>query len=334
MTRSATQPVRRGLIQRWNDSRLGRHMMEAREKDLGAHILAISAQQLLCTAPLAIALAAVGKRVTGVSFATTITHVLQLSPTARKEIIEAFDGSPHVSLGVLLINLGLAVAFGVSLAATLQRGLELIWRLPRAPYLRSLLRQCIWAVALPVMISAVVLLSRAGHFLGRHTTGVVQLGFGVQVLLIAAFMWWTQRMLLARRVQWRRLWLPTLLSTLGIAIVVVAGRHLISGQIIPAYRAYGSVGIGIVLSAWVAIASSASSAGLALGCWLGGRRRPEPARLDERDPNPRSDRARPSQPWPTGSSNVAPTTTAELDARPVSVPPEPPLQRNIFQGRR
>ncbi len=322
MTRSATQPVRRGFIQKWNESRLGRHINEAREKDLGAHFLAISAQQLLCTAPLAIALAAVGKRVTGVSFANSITHVLQLSPPARKEIIEAFDGSPHVSLGALLINLGLAVAFGVSLAATLQRGLELIWRLPRAPYLRSLLRQSIWAVALPVMISALVLLSRAGHFLGRHTTGVVQLGFSVQVVLIAAFMWWTQRMLLAGRVQWRRLWLPTLLSTLGIAIVVVAGRHLISGQIIPAYRAYGSVGIGIVLSAWVAIASSASSAGLALGCWLGGRRRPD-TRLDERPPNPRSGGARPSQSWPAGSSEVAPTTTAELDARPDPLPRTP-----------
>ena len=92
-------------------------------------VMAISAQQLLCTAPLAVALAAVGKRLTGVSFADSITHVLSLSPPARKEVIDAFAGSPHVSLSALLINLVLAVAFGVSLAATLQRGLELIWRL-------------------------------------------------------------------------------------------------------------------------------------------------------------------------------------------------------------
>jgi membrane protein len=251
-------------------------MREARENDLGAHVLAISAQQLLCTAPLAVALAAVGKRLTGVSFADTITHVLSLSPQARREVVDAFAGSPRVGLGALLINLVLSVAFGVSLAATLQRGLELIWRLPRAGYLASLLRQSCWAIALPIVISIVVLLSRAGHFVGRHTTGAVEVGFGLQVLVIATFMWWTQYLLLGRRVSLRRLRMPTALSTLAIAAVVVAGRHLISGQVIPAYRAYGSVGIGIVLSAWVAIASSASSAGLVLGCWLGGRRRPAP----------------------------------------------------------
>jgi membrane protein len=276
MTTSATQPVRRGLVQRWNDSRIGKYMREARENDLGAHVLAISAQQLLCTAPLAVALAAVGKRVTGVSFADNITHVLSLSPPARKVVIEAFAGSPRVSLIALLINLLLAVGFGVSLAATLQRGLELIWRLPRSSYLASLRRQCLWAIALPITITIVVLLSRAGHFLGRHTAGVVEIGFGVQVLVIATFMWWTQYLLLGRRVAFRRLWLPTALSTFAIAVVVVAGRHLISGQVTPAYRAYGSVGIGIVLSAWVAIGSSASSAGLALGCWLGGRHRAAP----------------------------------------------------------
>ncbi len=281
MTSSATQSVRRGLIQRWNDSRIGGYMREARDKDLGAHLLAISAQQLLCTVPLAVALAAVGKRLTGVSFADSITHVLSLSTTARKEVVDAFAGSPRVGVGALLINLALAVAFGVSLAATLQRGLELIWHLPRASYLASLRRQSCWAVALPIMIVIVVLLSRAGHVLGRHTTGAVQIGFAVQVLVIAAFIWWTQYLLLGRRVAARRLWMPTALSTFAIAVVVVAGRHLISGQVIPAYRAYGSIGIGIVLSAWVAIGSSASSAGLALGCWLGGRRRPAPPQVDK-----------------------------------------------------
>lgn len=275
MSTTATQtPERRGLAQRWNESRIGRYAREAREKDLGAHFLAISAQQLLCTAPLAVALAAVGKRVTGVSFADIITNVLSMTPKARHEVVAAFAGSPRVGLGALLVNLLLAVAFGISLAATLQRGLELIWHLPRARYVGGLTRQVCWAVALPLMISAVVLLGRGGHLAGRHAAGGVATGFALQVLAMAAFIWWTQYLLLSGRVAVRRLWLPTFLSTLGIAIVVLVGRQLISGQVVPAYRAYGSVGIGIVLSAWVAIASSASSVGLALGCWLSGRKRP------------------------------------------------------------
>ena len=36
MTTSATQPPgRRGLVQRWNESRVGRYAREARENDLG-----------------------------------------------------------------------------------------------------------------------------------------------------------------------------------------------------------------------------------------------------------------------------------------------------------
>jgi membrane protein len=278
MTSTATQtPQRRGLVQRWNESRIGRYAREARENDLGAHVLAISAQQLLCTAPLAVALAAVGRRVTGVSFADILTHILSLTPQARDEIVAAFAGSPRVSLSALLINLVLAVAFGVSLAATLQRGLELIWHLPRARYVGGLLRQVGWALSLPLMISAVVLLGRGGHLIGHHARAGVATGFALQVIAIALFIWCTQYILLSRRVAFHRLWLPTMLSTLGVATVVIVGRQLISGQVVPAYHAYGSVGIGIVLSAWVAIASSASSAGLALGCWLSGRKRPAPA---------------------------------------------------------
>jgi hypothetical protein len=73
-------------------------------------------------------------------------------------------------------------------------------------------------------------------------------------------------------VPFKKLWLPTLVSTLAIAVVIIVGRQMISGQIVPAYRAYGSVGIGIVFSAWMAIASSSSSVGLAVGAWLQLRR--------------------------------------------------------------
>ena len=260
------------LIRRAMRNPLVRYAREARDNDLGTHLLAISAQQLLCTAPLAVALGAVGKRLTGVSFAAVLTHALSLSPRAEHEVGAALAGSPTVSLGALLLNLGFAVAFGIGLAATLQRGLELIWRLPRAPYVRSTIRAVIWAVALPAMISAVVVIGRTGHFLKHHVGQAVTVGFALQILAIAVFVWWTQYLLLARRVSFRTLWLPTLISTAAIAVVIIVGRVLMSGQIVPAYRAYGSVGIGIVLSAWMAVASSSSSIGLAIGAWVQLRR--------------------------------------------------------------
>lgn len=244
-----------------------RYVREARQKDLGAHLLAISAQQLLCTAPLAVALGAVGKRLSHVSFAGVLTHVLSLTPRAEQELAAALAGSPTVSLSALLLNLGFAVVFGIGLAATLQRSLELIWRLPRAPYLGSTVRGVIWAFALPLMISAVVVIGRVEHLVRHHVGGTVIVGLAVQIVAIAMFVWWTQYLLLQRRVAFKKLWLPTLVSTAAIAAVIAVGRQMISGQIVPAYRAYGSVGIGIVLSAWMAIASSSSSVGLAVGAW-------------------------------------------------------------------
>jgi membrane protein len=268
----ALGPRRNTVVGRLMRMPLVRYVREAREKDLGTHLLAISAQQLLCTAPLAVALGAVGKRLTGVSFDGVLRHVLSLTPQADHEVSAALAGSPTVSLSALLLNLAFAVAFGIGLAATLQRGLELIWRLPRAPYLGSTVRGVMWAVALPVMISAVVVIGRTGHFLHHHISEAVVVGLGLQILAIAAFIWWTQHLLLSGRVQFRKLWLPTVISTLAIAVVILVGRQMISGQIVPAYRAYGSVGIGIVLSAWMAIASSGSSIGLAIGAWLQLRR--------------------------------------------------------------
>jgi membrane protein len=266
------RPRQRTLLRRLLDNPIARYVRDAREQDLGTHLLAISAQQLLCTAPLAVALGAVGKRISGVSFAGVLTYLLSLTPRAEDEVETALAGSPHVSLSALLLNLAFAVGFGIGLAATLQRGLELIWHLPRAAYVGSTIRGVVWAVALPVMISAVVMIGRLGHFIGRHFSAGVAMGFTLQILAIAAFLWWTQYLLLARRTRFVKLWLPTFVSTVAIAIVVIVGRQLVSGQIVPAYRAYGSVGIGIVLSAWMAITSTASSIGLAIGAWLQLRR--------------------------------------------------------------
>ena len=257
----------RGVLRRVLNNPLAVYVRETREQDLGVHLLAISAQQLLCTAPLAVALGAVGKRLTGVSFAGVLSHLLDLSPRAAHEIDAALAGSPTVSLSALLINLALSVAFGIGLAATLQRGLELMWHLPRGAYLKSTVRQVVWAIVLPLMIAGVVVTGRVGHQIGRTLSAAVAMSLALQILTIAIFIWWTQYHLLGGRVALRKITLPTLLSTVAVATVVLTGRQLISGQIVPAYRAYGSVGIGIVLSAWVAIASSSSSIGLALGSW-------------------------------------------------------------------
>ncbi|WP_375490496.1 hypothetical protein [uncultured Jatrophihabitans sp.] len=256
------------LVGRLLGNRAVQLLRQAREDDLGVHLLAVSAQQLLCTAPLAVALAAVSQRATGVSIAEVLTHVLQLTPRAQHVVTASFAGSSHVSLTALWTNLLIAVAFGVGVAASLQRGLEMIWRLPRSPALPSVLRQSLWAVMLPLLITATVVIGRGSHQMHHARTLIVVLGFIAQIVLVAVFGWWTQRLLLARRVGWHRLWPSVGFFLVALTVVLVLARFLISGQLVSAHRAYGDVGLLIVLSAWVGVATTSTMSALTLGSWL------------------------------------------------------------------
>lgn len=249
-------------------SRPAELLREARSDDLGTHLLAVSAQQLLRTAPLAVAIGAVSQRVVGVSMAEVLTHVLRLDQTTQQAVDGSFARSSRVSPLALSTNLVIAVAFGVGLAATLQRGLEMIWRYPRAPALPSVVRQAVWALTLPVLIIAIIATGRSTRAGSPDIAPLVVLGLVGQIALIGVFAWWTQWLLLARREPWRQLWPAAGLFVGTMVLVWVTSRVLISGQILSAYRAYGPVGIMIVLSAWVAVTSTATMAGLTGGCWL------------------------------------------------------------------
>jgi membrane protein len=244
------------------------------ELNLPTHVLALSAQQVLCTAPLVVALSAVLQRETGRGVGSVISRFFGLRAGAEADLDALFAGSGAVSETALVVGLVVAVAFATSLGATQQRGFELLWELPRARVLPSALRQLLWAVVLPLYVVAVTGAGRVGREVGH----LVGLGPATETLLQGvatfAFYWWTQRLLLAGRVPWRSLWQGAVAVAVGTVVLVKVSTVVLPGEIEEEVRDYGLIGAVFVLSIWLMVLSAVLLGGILLGVVLAQRRVP------------------------------------------------------------
>lgn len=153
------------------------------------------------------------------------------------------------------------------------RAFELIWNLPRVAGVRGYLRQLAWAPTLAVFTTGMLAAARPGRWLDGHVPWVG--GWFVaalRALLIAGFSWWSQYWLLDRRVDGRRL-LPGAIAVSGLSMALLeASRLVVPGQISWQVQAYGLVGVGFVLAAWLMILSVLVYAGIVMGALIEERR--------------------------------------------------------------
>ena len=252
----------------------GRGYRKVREIDLDTHALALCAQQVLCTAPLIVAISAVLQRTTGHGVAKVMGRFFGLHDASLEDVQQLFGRSaPSISTLTLILGMLTAIVFTTSVAATQQRGFELIWTLPRISGLRSYGRQLLWTPALTVFSLAVLLAGRVGHWtdarvvgLGAWTATIVQ-GF-----LTFLFYWWTQHWLLNARVTWRALLPGSLAVGVLTSLMVRISREIVPPQIAWQVHAYGLVGGVFVLSVWLMVLSILIFGGVLLGALLAERR--------------------------------------------------------------
>lgn len=256
----------------WSSSLPGHGVRRVRDLNLPTHVLALSAQQVLCTAPLVVALSAVLQRETGRGAGSVIARFFGLRAAAEADLDALFAGSGTVSETALVVGLLVAVGFTTSLAATQQRGFELMWDLPRARVLPSAARQLLWAVVLPGYVVAVTGAGRVGRVVGH----LVGLGPAAETLLQAvatfAFYWWSQRLLLAGRVAWRALWPGAAAVAVGTVVLVKVSALVLPGQITEEVTDYGLIGAVFVLSIWLMVLSGVLLGGTLLGAVIAERR--------------------------------------------------------------
>lgn len=260
------------LITRWEQSLPGHAWQRGQRLDVATHTLALAAQQVLCTAPLLVAMSALLRRFHLGSAVVLLANLLGLDAPSTTALTSLFRTTFRPSLGVLVLGLALSLAFAVSAATTTQRMLETVWGVPRAPW-TSIWRQVVWVLALtPAMALAMYAarLSRSPTTSGGMAIALVAVTEG---LCAVAFAWWTQRLLLGGRIAWRRLLPGSALIGVGLGIASVVSALVVPDQILDEVADYGPVGAAFVLSVWVVALTAIMVVGSLAGAVIDERRR-------------------------------------------------------------
>jgi len=262
----------------WARSIGGAGWRRMREIDLDTHALALCAQQVLCTAPLIVAMSAVLQRVTGRHPGYFLVRFFGLYGDSADAMVRLFSRtSPSISTPALVFAMVTAIVFTTSVAAVQQRAFELIWTLPRVIGVRSYFRQLSWAVLLGLYSVVMLALGRLARELDEHAGRPFMLGVMIfQGVLTFLFYWWSQRWLLGGRVTWRALLPGALAVGLLTTVLFRLTRVIMPGQIAWQVHAYGLIGAVFVLSVWLMILSAVIFTGVLLGAVITQRR------LDER----------------------------------------------------
>lgn len=243
----------------------GRGYRLAREVDIGTHTLALAAQQVFCTAPLVVALAAVVQRFAGQDVTTLLARYLGLQGPAVREVTSMFTPKAPVTTTGLVIGLAVVAVFSTGVAATQQRSYELSWGLARARGLREIARRAWWLLALLVYVVVLLYSGQVVHLaVASRPLGVV-VRVVVQLLASVLFFWWSQHTLLGGRVSWRALRPGALAIATGTTVLVLVSSWVLPGQITSEVEEYGTIGAPFVLSLWLLVYSGIITGGALLG---------------------------------------------------------------------
>ncbi|MDT4920086.1 MAG: rane protein [Pseudonocardiales bacterium] len=255
---------------RWLANSLGgRGYKRIREIDLDTHALALCAQQVLCTAPLVVAMGAVLQRWTGHGAAYFIDRFYGLTGNSAAAVDKLFARNTHIGTFSLVFALATSLVLSTGVAAVQQRAFERIWTLPRIISVRSYLRQLAWAIVLGGYCILLLGLGRIGRELSE-TIGLpaVMAIAIVQGLVTFVFYWWSQRWLLAGRVRWRALFPGAFTVGVLTTIMFRLTRWIMPHQMTWPVEAYGLIGAVFVLSVWLMILSVVVFGGTLFGALL------------------------------------------------------------------
>lgn len=260
------------LRERWSRTLLGHALDRSSSLDLGTYTLALSAQLVLCLAPLVIAVSSILRRFRAGSAGGMVSDLLGLSGQSAEAVRQLMEHAGAASWGSLLLGLGYGLFFTTGVAATTQRLLENLWELPRTPW-RHWWTRGLWVATLAPLITGVMVFGRMSARVPMSPWQDVATDALVFALLSCLFSWWTQWALLLGAVGWRRL-LPGAIATgLGCGLVSVTSTLWVPGEIAEEVVDYGLVGATFVLSLWIFILASVFVVGVTVSKVWDERRR-------------------------------------------------------------
>ncbi|MFD9324729.1 ribonuclease BN [Streptomyces sp. NPDC060065] len=222
------------------DSSAERGWRRSREIELGPRSLGFAALGFLTLVPLLIVVSAADPA-QGRGFAQWLGDGLGVSGAAKEEIARLFSRPGQVLQTTTAFGLAALAVFGLTFGAAVQTGYEKVWELaPARWYARW--RQVLW---LGVLVGSLYL--TATTTLWRHSPAGA-LGATLSAVL---FFWWSQRMLLGRRIAWSALLPGAVATVLGLLGLRVFSRLVFSPLIASSAVTYGPFGTVLVIQSWL-----------------------------------------------------------------------------------
>lgn len=256
---------------------VGRTLVELRRVELLDRSLALGAQALLALIPMLMVLGTVLPQAWVAGVLAQIRDVVGLRDDVMAPVRQlALEQQVHqTQTGIAGAIVSLASASSFSRA--LQRMYARSWDLPAHKGVRALRSSLVWILGWLLMLQVTALLLKS-------LSGVPHAGplpVLVQLSANTLLWWWTSRLLLGRRVTWRRL-LPGACLT---AVLVVTLTRLSSVFMPPFTRSnlqqFGPLGVVFALGSWLVVFGGvlvvATVVGRQLALWWS----PEPASADQ-----------------------------------------------------
>jgi membrane protein len=242
---------------------LGHGWRRARELDIFNQTLILAALAFVTMIPMFVTLAAISPIGHDQSFSSVIISRLGVSSDAARYVRTLFAGPRRVRGATTVFSTLILIMNAVSFPIALQRGYELVWRLPPLGS-RGLWRSIIWLIGFLAYGGLLVYaLPVSGGSVWRTVVNVA-----AWFLATGLLAWVTQHFLLGGRVGWRALLPAAVATAVGlIGLRGVAAMYL-SSSIRDNATTYGPIGVVFGLLGWTILASGVILGAAVVGATL------------------------------------------------------------------
>jgi membrane protein len=224
----------------------------------------LAAQLFLTTIPLFFALGAFAPDSVRSRMLSSLRTTFGLrgdSAQQVKAVLQTSSNGQDLQQTVGVIGLVMALLSATSCSRVLARVCADAWALPKARSRPAAWRWLVWIVCLVVFVLVQGLL-RNGFGAG------LWLGVPLTFLASVALWWWTQHLLLVRRVAWLPLLPGAVLCALATSALALTARIYMPNALNRTLHDYGSLGLVLTLLSWLIVLSAAITFGITLGAVL------------------------------------------------------------------
>ncbi|MGW0910968.1 YhjD/YihY/BrkB family envelope integrity protein [Streptomyces sp. NPDC002784] len=223
----------------------------------------LAAQAFLASVPLLFAVAAFTPNGVREQLGESLRAMFGLNGRAELELEQVLGGSVDETARETggVVGLLVALVSATSFSRVMARVCARAWQLPRASTRIAAWRWVVWLLALVLF----VLLQgpiRSGFGVG--------LWLGVPLLFLASTgVWlWTQRLLLAGRVDWLPLLPGAILTAASTTALALTARLYVPNALNRSLAEYGSLGLVLTLLSWLIVVCAAATFSVTIGAVL------------------------------------------------------------------